>query len=105
MINLILILLFITTKSERDLIGSNKFDKTLLRSKWYNTKDYKGSWLIENVLSFLGNGWHLNDWINVSIAYYFFGLLVGNLWYGAIAFIIGGTYHSLRNGSLLRKHK
>jgi len=103
MIYIILIIIFAITKSERDKIGSGK--NTFFKGKWYNTKDYKGNWWIENVFSFLGNGWHLNDWINVSIAYYFFGLLIGNLWYGLIAFMVGGTYHSLTNGSLLRKGK
>ena len=96
-----LIILFLITKSERDLIGSGK--KTFFKSKWYNTKDYQGNWWLENPLSLLSNGWHLNDWINMMCGYGMFGLLVGNLWYGLTAFVIGGTYHSLTNGSLLRK--
>lgn len=95
----LLIIIFAITKSERDLIGSGHYGNT-----WYGTKDYIGnSWWIENVISFLGNGWHLMDWINVSCMYLAFGILVNNLWFGLIAFVLGGTLHSYRNGSLFRK--
>jgi len=106
LLNAILIIIFFIAESEKDIIMTNSKLSLFPKWKWYNRHDYTGkSWWIENVISFIGDGFHFWKAISILIpSYYLTELAFDNGWYSILLFIIAGIYHSIRNGSLTRKN-
>ena len=104
---IILLVLFIIGESENDIVMTNPKLSFFPKWDWYIRYNYTGnSWWIKNVISPIGDGFH--SWKAVTIlvtAYFFCGDIDISRWWAIAIFILAGTYHSLRNGSLLRKKK
>jgi len=102
---IILIVLFFIAQSEKDIIMTNPKLSFFPRWKWYNRHDYIGkSWLIENAISFIADGFHLWKSITILIPSYFFIRLIDiSNYYVIVLFVVAGVYHSIRNGSFFRR--
>ena len=105
---IILFLLLVWSKSERDMLAKRRQDTLFPKWSWYvednwNTK----SWWIKNPLSFLMGGWYLWEAVNVFISCYFVALsfdLTHN-WIEAIALYgVFGLIHNIHFNSLFRKN-
>ena len=104
---IILLVLFIIGESENDIVMTNPKLSFFPKWDWYIRYNYTGdSWLIKNVISFFGDGFHFWKAVTIIVTAYFFCIAVGiSVWYSILIFGLAGLYHSLRNGSLLRRKK
>ena len=117
-----LIVLFIYSRHERESTRNHYMDSVtykiikLLSNKWWDK--IKGwwkenrwktkSWYIKNVFTFANDGWKFWDWIHEYTAYYALSMLLFDSWnwLWALGFLlVGGIYHSILDGSLLRRKK
>ena len=108
-ITILLIVLFGLSKHFRDDIAYNhrhfrKWD-WWCENRW--ERQHKSDlieWLTKNPLSFLRDGWHLNESINVIGASLFFCMAIDiSLWWSILVYGLIGGIHSLLDGSLFRK--
>jgi len=104
---IILLVLFIIGESENDIVMTNPKLSFFPKCNWYNRHNYTGkNWWIKNVISFIGDGFHSWKAVTIIVTAYFFCIAVGiSVWYSILIFGLAGLYHSLRNGSLLRRKK
>lgn len=114
-----LVVLFIFSRHEREstrvhykdsvtymiinLFSNRLWDR--IKGWWTENRWRTKSWWIKNPFSFANDGWKFWDWIHEYTAYYAMALLLFDSYYGlwaAAGLLIGGTYHSLFDGSLLK---
>jgi len=105
---IILFLLLVWSKSERDMLAKRKQDSLFPKWGWYVENNWKTkSWWIKNPLSFLLDGWHFWEAVNVFIACWFVALTfdLTHNWIEAIAFYgVFGLIHNIHFNSLFRKN-
>ena len=103
---LVLVLIFAFSKVERDLIAHTPKKSLFPNCKWYVGNRWKThSFWIKNVFTFLLDGWHFWESVNVLSASILFGLLMGQYWYwwALGAYVFTGLLMNIRSGSLFRK--
>jgi len=105
---IILFLLLVWSKSERDMLAKRKQDSLFPKWSWYVKDNWQTkSWWIKNPLSFLMGGWYLWEAVNVFISCYFVALAfdLTNNWVEAVAlYAVFGLIHNIHFNSLFRKN-
>ena len=105
---IILFLLLIWSKSERDMLATRRQDTLFPKWSWYVGNNWQTkSWWIKNPFSFLLDGWHSWEAINVFVACWFVALTfdLTHNWIEATALYgVFGLIHNIHFNSLFRKN-
>lgn len=109
---IILYILFLLSKHERDQIAYHNDECLFPNWHWYSENHWQTkSWWLKNPLSFLLDGWHMMESINVASFCSMTVLIISTLYnipiwglilLGVMLYGLIGLIHSILDGSLFR---